>query len=90
MSDIQVPININADKVKQAMTIALQALGQQSFQVSEVVFGLAEAIGRTIVAQDMNPLAKAELSSYAHMHLVHTIKAGLEARGESNAMGLLQ
>lgn len=90
MSDLQVPVNINEHRVREAMTIAIKSVGQGNFEVHEVIFGFAEAIGRAIQAQDINPMAKAELVGYAARHMVETVKAGMEAMGQGNSSNVIQ
>ncbi len=74
-------INIDARKVEAVVRNCGNALKDQPYHVVEVMVGLGELMGRTIAAQDMNPIAMKEIAQLAVSHIENTIVAGVHAKG---------
>jgi hypothetical protein len=77
MSSIQIDVR----KVDSVVKDAAHAISANHYHVAEVITGLAELMGRTIVAQHMTPIAMRELAQHALNHLESTITAGVAASG---------
>ena len=82
-------IRIDARKVDAVVRDAAHAIGSNNYHVVEVITGLTELLGRTIVAQPISPIAMRELAQHALDHLEATITAGVSSKG-GNTKDLFQ
>ncbi len=72
---------IDANKVTGVVHECQQALQGRYFHVVEVMVGLSELIGRTIVESGENPIQMRDMAKVAGEHLDRTITAGIRAKG---------
>lgn len=82
-------IQIDPRKVDDVVKDAAHAIGSKPYHVVEVIVGLAELMGRTIVTQPVSPVAMRELAQVALNHIEATISSGVQAKG-GNAKDLFQ
>lgn len=75
-------ISIDKDKITQVQACIAEALNQHKFHTTEVMFGLAELIGRTIVSQTGGTIIeKMDVLRHVADHAERTIRTGWIATG---------
>lgn len=79
--------NIDKRKVAEVLIRSNEAIRAQEFNHGEVIIGLSELIGRTIVEVAKGPLQAQELTRVVVEHLDRTIKAGAEVRDRRIIIG---
>lgn len=72
---------INPRKIVGVVNQVNQALVHQGFNHGEVLVGLAEVIGRTIVETSQTPIQGAEAAKVVADHLQRTLHAGFTSKG---------
>jgi hypothetical protein len=75
-------VKLDSDKVRGVQIVAGQALNDRGFATPEVLFGLAELMGRTLVNQTGGSvIEKLEVLKSLTAHAERTIRMGWIANG---------
>lgn len=77
---------IDQHKVVGVVKEANAAISGKGFNHGEVVLGLSELVGRTIVAATANSIQATDLMKAAAAHIDRTVRIGAEATNKSNIL----
>lgn len=73
--------NINPGVVEQITHRVLSSVSTSEFSTGEVILGLAEALGRVIVAVAKSPVEGVQCARIMEEHVKRTLVAGYTAKG---------